>query len=155
MPWILDGNNLAGGRNREAVRRAALAVARSEKVRIVVFFDGGPPAGSGALERLGAVEVRYAGHADGAIVEFLGGNGRGWRVATDDRELQRRSAAVGAEAVPAAAFWRKADAAAAGATGGREAAAGMAGELAWFRDGRGRLPEAPRRVPRRRRPRNG
>jgi len=153
MPWILDGNNLAGGRDREAVRRAALAVARSERVRIVVFFDGRPPAGASAHERLGAVEVRYVGNADGAIADFLGRNGRGWRVATDDRELQRRAAATGAEAVPAAAFWRKADAAATAAGGGAGASVGVADELAYLRDERGRLPDAPARVRRRRRPR--
>lgn len=59
MPWILDGNNLARGGNRERVRRAALALARTERIRLVLFFDGAPPAGSPDTERLGAVDVRY------------------------------------------------------------------------------------------------
>jgi hypothetical protein len=155
MPWILDGNNLARGGDREAVRRAALAVGRREKVRILVFFDGRPPDGAGDVERLGAVEIRYVGHADGAIVAFLREGGRGWRVATDDRELQRRSVATGAEAVPAAAFWQKAEATSARSPGGREdATAGVAQELAYLRDDRRRLPEEPSRIPRRRRPRS-
>jgi hypothetical protein len=87
VPWLLDGNNLAGGGDRAAVRRAALAIARRERVRIVVFFDGAPPPGGAEAEALGPVEIRYARRADDAIVAFLRGAGRGWRVATDDRAL--------------------------------------------------------------------
>lgn len=156
MPWLLDGNNLAGGRDREAVRRAALALARHERVRIRLVFDGAPPAGTGDVEHLGRVEVRYAGHADAAIVAFLRGRGRGWRVATDDRELGRRARAEGAEVVGAAAFWeRVAGAAAQGADDARDAR----GAEASFRavaDTTERLPDAPARVrarkPRRRSP---
>lgn len=155
MPWLLDGNNLAHGGPRERVRRAALAVARLERVRILVFFDGSPPPGAGDSEALGAVEVRYVANADAAIVAFLRPRGRGWRVATDDRELSRLARDTGAEVVSAAAFWRKAAAApaapAAAATGG-----GVADEAAYFRDPGHRLPAAPKRVPRgRRRPGRG
>ena len=154
MPWLLDGNNLAHGGSREKVRRAALAVARRERVRIVVFFDGSPPPGSGDSEMLGAVEVRYVGHADSAIVAFLRPHGRGWRVATDDRELSRLARDAGAETVSAAAFWRKAAAAPAPDDAGGEG--GVADEVAYFRDPGHRLPDTPKRVPRpRRRPGRG
>ena len=105
MPWILDGSNLAGGGDREAVRRATLAVARQERVRFVLFFDGPPPPGSAADERLGRVEVRYVPHADTAIVGYVAGGGAGWIVATDDRALAARVKALGARVVPAAGFW--------------------------------------------------
>ncbi len=154
MPWLLDGNNLAHGGSREKVRRAALALARRERVRILIYFDGSPPPGSGDSEKLGAVEVRYVGHADTAIVAFLRPNGRGWRLATDDRELARLARDAGAEAVSAAAFWRKA--AAAPEPEGSGARGAIADEAAYFRDAGHRLPEAPTRVPRpRRRPGRG
>jgi hypothetical protein len=156
VPWLLDGNNLAHGESRENVRRAALAVARRERVRILIFFDGAPPPGSGDSEMLGAVEVRYVGHADSAIVAFLRPHGRGWRVATDDRELARLARDAGAEAVAAAVFWRKAAAALAAVPAGGGTEPGVADEIAYFRDPGHRLPDAPRRVPRpRRRPGRG
>ncbi len=157
MPWLLDGNNLAGGRDRESVRRAALALARHERVRIHLVFDGAPPAGTGDAEHLGRVEVRYAVHADAAIVTLLRGRGRGWRVATDDRELGRRVRAEGAEVVGAAAFWERVAGAAAAAGADDPRAAGAAEQS--FRgvaDTTERLPDAPARVrarkPRRRSP---
>ena len=155
MPWLLDGNNLARGGSRERVRRAALAVARSERVRILVFFDGAPPAGGSGSEALGAVEVRYVVHADTAIVAFLRPRGRGWRVATDDRELARLAREAGAETVPASAFWRKAESAAAAMPEGGAADAAASDEAAFFRDPAHRLPAAPGRVARRRHPRRG
>ncbi len=147
MPWLLDGNNLAGGRDREEVRRAALTLARRERVRIHIFFDGAPPAGTGQAESLGPVEVRYAADADAAIVAFVRGRGRGWRVATDDRGLARRVRDEGAEVVAAAAFWERAARAAAGAGEGsgrgpestRESLRGLAETTE-------RLPDAPGRV---------
>lgn len=145
MPWLIDGNNLARGGDRESVRRAALALARAERVTIVVFFDGAPPPGGGDFERLGSVEVRYVPHADAAILTFLAGKGRGWRLATDDRALATRARHGGAETVAADAFWRKV--AAAGSTGrGDESVTGgpHGGAVE-------RLPDEPVRVPRRRR----
>ena len=144
MPWVIDGNNLAHGGDRERVRRAVLALARVEKVSIVVFFDGAPPPGGRDREPLGPVEVRYVPHADAAIVAFLDRqHGRGWRLATDDRALATRARHAGAEAVGADAFWR------------RVAAAGdAADERAGGSDAGGaieRLPDEPVRVPRRRR----
>jgi hypothetical protein len=146
VPWALDGNNLAGGSSRDPVRRAALDLARGQRVRIVLFFDGQPPSGGRAVERLGAVEVRYVVNADAAIVALLAGGGRGWRVATDDRGLAARVRASGAEAVGGAAFWAKgerAEKSGAGDTGDRSAARrgriDLDGEIE-------RLPAAPGRV---------
>ncbi len=149
MPWLLDGNNLVHGRDRASVRRAALAVARGERVRILVFFDGAPPPGVGATERLGAVEIRYTVHADTAIVAFLGRSGRGWRVATDDRALGIAARTAGAEVVPSAQFWEKA--ASVAQAPGREAGSGSAAdeEMAYFADTKHRLPGGPRRIARR------
>jgi hypothetical protein len=115
MPWILDGNNLARGQGREQVRVAALALARHERVRIVLFFDGAPPPGSLQVERLGSVEVRYVPHADTAILAVVAGGGRGWKLATDDRSLALRARDSGTEVVAASGFWAKVARAAAAA----------------------------------------
>lgn len=152
MAWIVDGNNVAGGRNRDAVRAAALALARAERVRIVVFFDGAPPPGAAGLERLGAVEVRYTANADSAILTYLSRQARGNRLATDDADLARRARGLGAEVVGAAAFWRKHQRAGAG-TPAEAAAMRVEDEIAFVNDPSNRLPDAPRRVARRRRPR--
>lgn len=149
MPWILDGNNLAGGRDRERVRRAALALARAERVRLVVFFDGAPPPGVPQIERLGAVEIRYVRNADQAIVELLGSRGQGWRVATDDRELAGRVRGTGATVVDAAALWARV-AASGSAPDDREV--GASEPSRGFLDGVEPLAGAPGRVRRRRRP---
>lgn len=151
MPWVLDGNNLAAGRSRDEVRRAALDLARRERVRIVLFFDGAPPAGSPPVERLGAVEVRYAADADAAITAFLGKSGRGWRLATDDRGLAMRARALGADVVSAAACWSRL--APEGGAGGRETGGVPGAEAEPFGAATERLPDAPSRVVRRRRPR--
>jgi hypothetical protein len=156
VPWLLDGNNLARGGDRAAVRRAALAIARRERVRIVVFFDGAPPPGGAEAEALGPVEIRYARRADDAIVAFLRGAGRGWRVATDDRALADAARSAGAEVVPAGSFWRKA----AAAPRSREREDGPASdpreEMGYLSDPRNRLPARPARVaPSRRRRHRG
>ena len=144
MPWILDGNNLARGGNRERVRRAALALARAERIRLLLFFDGAPPAGSPDTERLGQVEVRYVPYADRAILDVVSHRGRGWRVATDDRALAVRVRAAGAECVAAASFWAKA----ANAEADSRADAPSNGTATL--DDVERLADAPARVPRRR-----
>jgi hypothetical protein len=152
MPWVLDGNNLASGRDRERVRRAALALARSERVRIVVVFDGAPPEGSPDRESLGQVDVRYAPNADRAIIELLRASGRGWRLATGDRRLAAQARELGAEVSRASAFWERAGKAET-ETGARNVKpAEVADELAYFHDAGQRLPESPRRVPRRAHP---
>jgi hypothetical protein len=150
MPWVLDGNNLAGGRDRDSVRAAALRLARSQRLRIVVFFDGAPPLGSSDVERLGSVEVRYAPNADAAITAMLSGGGAGWRLATDDTALARRARSYGAEVVRARTFWEKLDGA--DVSTGRTAPVDIEEEIAFFRSGReGVEVDRPRLVPRRRR----
>jgi hypothetical protein len=145
MPWVIDGNNLAGGGDRERVRRAGLALARTERVSIVIFFDGAPPPGVSDRERLGKVEVRYVPHADAAIVSFLADKGRGWRLATDDRGLATRAHHGGVETVPAEAFWQRV---ASAGDGEQEREAGAGGRRGGPVE---RLPDGPVRVPRRRR----
>jgi hypothetical protein len=108
VPWVIDGSNAARGGDRSSVRRAALAIGRAERVRLVVFFDGAPPPGEPDEVRLGAVELRYVAHADGAILRLLGPRGRGWRLVTDDRGLAARARDLGAEVVGTARFWQKA-----------------------------------------------
>lgn len=146
MPWVLDGNNLAGGSHRGPVRRAALSLARQQRVRVVVFFDGEPPSGVPGVERLGAVEVRYVRNADAAITALVAG-GSGFRVATDDRALAAKLRAAGAEVVGSATFWERVSEA-------ESRRAGESGEEKPFSldldAAIQRLPEAPGRVPRRR-----
>jgi hypothetical protein len=150
MPWVLDGNNLAGGGDRDTIRQAALALARRERLRIVLFFDGEPPAGAPSVERLGAVEVRYVPNADEAIVVFLRAQAPGWRLASDDRGLARRARDAGADVVGAANFWERAQRQE--ALAGRSAAApDLACEAAYFHDPDNRLPEPPAHTIRRRR----
>lgn len=150
MPWLLDGNNLAMGGRRASVRDAALAVARQERVRILVFFDGAPPEGVGETEKLGSVEVRYVGHADSAILGFLRHASRGWRLATDDRALSVAARGLGAEVVPCSSFLRKAAAAAQQASQETNRTGDVGEDLAYFADQAHRLPREPGRVPRKR-----
>lgn len=107
MPYLVDGNNVAGGKDRAKVRHAALRLAEREKLRVVVFFDGAPPAGVKEVERLGAVEVRYVPHADTAMLAFLRGAGLGWKVVTSDRRLAEAAKNLKATVLPAQAFWDK------------------------------------------------
>jgi hypothetical protein len=148
MPWLIDGNNVAAGGDRARVRESALALVRHEKLRIVLFFDGVPPPGVPAVERLGRVEVRYAADADRAIVAFLRDAGHGWRVVTDDRELARRSRLAGADVVPGAAFLAKA-----ATVASREpvlrGAVNVKAELEYFADADNRLASGTRRLSRR------
>jgi hypothetical protein len=150
MPWLLDGNNLARGGDRSSVRRAALAMARNERVRILVFFDGAPEPGGATSEKLGPVEIRHARHADTAILAFLSKAGRGWRLATDDRDLGRAARATGAEVVPAASFWRKAEAALQTAGPAAEPVSDVAAEMAYLANESHRLPGRPSRIRRKR-----
>lgn len=151
MPWLVDGNNLGGGGSREEVRSAVLALAHRERIRIVLFFDGAPPPGVPEVERLGPVQVRYVPNADEGIVRFLGERGRGWTVATDDRQLSRRVRDTGAAAVSADAFREKLSST--GGAGGRAPGGpvDVAGELEYFRDSSHRLGGDGRHVLRHRR----
>ena len=107
MPWVLDGNNLAGGADRERVRRAALFLSHREKVQLLVFFDGAPPDGVPEHERLGAVEIRYVSNADRAILAFLAQRKTGVKLVTADRALASKAKALGAEVVAPGVFWQK------------------------------------------------
>jgi len=107
MPWLLDGNNVAGGPHRERVRQAALTLAHREKLRIVVFFDGAPPPGVSAVEKLGSVEVRYVPQADAAILAFLQSSPQGFQLVTSDRDLAQKARRLGVRVLPVEAFWQK------------------------------------------------
>ena len=140
MPWVLDGSNLAGGGDRGAVREAALALARRERISLVVYFDGTPPAGAPPVERLGPVEVRYVPDADAAIVKLVGSKPRSWIVASDDRALARRVRASGARAVAAAVFWKRAAGKGAERPQEGRGVVDVAAEAEYFRDATNRLP---------------
>ncbi|MGC8916842.1 MAG: hypothetical protein ACP5NF_07680 [Thermoanaerobaculum sp.] len=145
MPWVVDGNNVACGQDREGVRKAVLALSHREKLKVVLFFDGPPPEGVPGVERLGAVEVRYVPYADGAIIELLK-TGSGWRLVTSDRELAAKAKGLGAEVVSSRAFWRKLEAFSPSPGDDKEAVRDDD-----FRRGVTPLPSAPGRVRRRRR----
>ena len=62
MPILLDGNNLLhrlpkADRTRAEIRRLVLEVTRHEKSKLIVVFDGPPPAEGRAEESLGRVTV--------------------------------------------------------------------------------------------------
>ncbi len=106
MPVIVDGNNLLHSlppdvRSRHDVRRLMLELARAEKVRATVVFDGPPPPGSPEQEHLGIVTIVYAGSrsADEIIVNRLpkGPNAKNWTVVTDDRALAAQVRHTGAQ----------------------------------------------------------
>ena len=151
MAWLLDGNNLARGGARQRVRRAALEMARAQRSKIVVVFDGAPPPGSVEVERLGQVEVRWVPHADTVILEMLAAGGLGWKLATDDGELARRARETGAEVVSSASFWARIEATTAAVAPSEEPVPLWRRELAFFQDPRNRLPSPPARTVRRRR----
>jgi hypothetical protein len=150
MPWVIDGNNVAAGRSRAVVRSAVLDLARRERLRILVIFDGAPPPGTGEVEHLGRVEIRYVPDADAAIIAFLRAAGVGWRLATDDRDLGRWASEVGADVAGGAEFWSKVEGKARPPTRPEpRQRIDVNGELRYFRDDSHRLEQGPRRVPRR------
>jgi hypothetical protein len=115
MPVLVDGSNLLHAlgpehSRRADVRRLVLERVRRERMRVVVVFDGPPPAGAPARESLGRVTIRYAApaSADDVIVSLLpsGAEARGWTVVTDDRGLAGRVRQRGA-AVRSLAEWRR------------------------------------------------
>jgi hypothetical protein len=106
MPILLDGNNLLhrlpkADRTRVEIRRLVLDAARHEKSKLIVVFDGPPPAEGRAEESLGRVTVLYSApkSADEVIISRLPRTAaaRNWVVITDDRELARRVRECGAE----------------------------------------------------------
>lgn len=103
MPRVIDGDNLLGtwpGRGRgdddkRALVREVDALMRRERRRIVIVFDGSPPAGLSH-----GPDVLYAGRksADAVILELLRAERepRGWTVVTNDRSLADRCRHLGA-----------------------------------------------------------
>lgn len=91
------------------MRRNALDAVRHEGVRLILVFDGPPPAGSPEREYLGRVSVRYSGSdsADDVIVGLLptGRRASEWVVVTDDRGLRDRVRDRGAQ-VRSLSEWR-------------------------------------------------
>jgi hypothetical protein len=115
MPILIDGNNLMHSLSRKPVRRSevrqlVLDSCRRERMTVIVVFDGPPPAGAPAMERLGAVTVLYSQSdtADDVILRRLpsGGPAREWVVVTDDRVLADRARQRGAQ-VRSTAEWRQ------------------------------------------------
>jgi hypothetical protein len=172
MPILVDGNNLLyrlprGMRSRAAVRRMVLDLVRHESTRVLVVFDGPPPAGSPERESLGRVSVLYAGprSADDVIMARLGQapRPREWVVVTGDRGLASRARARGATVRGVAEWQAKLEAAARARDDDRSPAGGMSpAEVqqweAYFASGRPAEPSADREredrpavVPRRRR----
>lgn len=162
MPILIDGNNLLhglprGSRTRSDVRRLALDRVRHEHQRVTVVFDGPPPTGSPEREALGKVSIVWAGSrsADDVIVASLpsGPEARQWVVVTDDRGLARRAQDRGAEVRPLAAWRARSSGRGRGVRAEREThrVGDVASWEAYF-DSRGEDDDAPRRVPRRRRP---
>jgi len=106
MPYLVDGDNLLGtwrDRRRTDRERRALAgeigrLARRERRRFVVVFDGYSLAGPAG------VDVVFAGgsrSADDVILERLRNetDPRGWTVVTSDRSLGDRCRHLGARVV--------------------------------------------------------
>jgi hypothetical protein len=114
VPILVDGNNLlhtlpGGLRRRDEVRRLTLELVRREATRVVVVFDGPPPAGSPAREMLGRLTIVYSGtrSADDVIMASVpsGTGARQWVVITDDLGLRTRARERGAE-VRSVGTWR-------------------------------------------------
>ncbi len=111
MPRLVDGDNLLGnwpGRKRSDADRRRLAhevarLARSDRRRIVLVFDGRPP-----VRSLGA-DVHFSGtgrSADEVILERLRAEDdpRGWIVVTEDRALADQCRYLGARIEKCARF---------------------------------------------------
>jgi predicted RNA-binding protein with PIN domain len=125
MPWLVDGSNVLGAMRvdrhddrakRELVRLLA-GFARAKRTRVTCVFDGPEPASFG--KHLGSVTVVFSGgrSADEVIVERAS-TGRGWSVATSDRELAARVQRREVTVVQATAMLREIEASASGEEGG-------------------------------------
>ncbi len=115
MPILVDGNNLLhqlppARRSRAELRRLCLELVRREGLRVTVVFDGAPPAGTPATERLGRVTILYAAprSADDEIVRRVreARDPRGVTVVTDDHLLAESAAAAGARTMKVSDFAR-------------------------------------------------
>ena len=103
MPRLIDGDNLLGtwpGRGRSDDDKRALlreigGLTRRERRRVVVVFDGAPPAGASY-----GPDVVYSGResADSVILGRLRAerDPKGWIVVTNDRQLADRCRHLGA-----------------------------------------------------------
>ena len=116
MPILVDGNNLLHRlppqhRSRHELRRLCLDLVRREGLRLLLVFDGMPPAGSPPRESLGQVTILYAApqSADDAIIATLppSPEARSFVVVTDDRELTQRARRAGASVRPLREWWPK------------------------------------------------
>ena len=112
MPHVVDGDNLLGswpGRTRSDAEKRQLvreidALARRQRRRIVVVFDGAPPPGVS----FGA-GVHFSGPgrtADAVILDLLKtqSDPRGWTIVTNDRPLADQGRWTGASIESTAAF---------------------------------------------------
>lgn len=112
MPRIVDGDNVLGswpGRSRSDEDKRALVrevdrLVGSERRRVVVAFDGSPPAGLDF-----GPDVLFSGRgrsADAEILAFLRAEAdpRGWVLVTGDRSLADRARWLGATIEPPVTF---------------------------------------------------
>lgn len=106
MSEIVDGNNLMGrlgGGTAEGLVKELADVARARRKKLVVVFDGPPPAGGAKVQPLGDLTIVYAAPrtADEEIVRRIqeSRDPRGLTVVTDDRALAGAVAAAGARTV--------------------------------------------------------
>jgi predicted RNA-binding protein with PIN domain len=114
VPHLVDGDNLLGswpGRTRSDAEKRRLvreigALARRDRRRIVIVFDGSPPPGVSY-----GAGVHFSGpgrNADAVILDLLSkeADPRGWTVVTNDRPLADQGRWTGA-AVESASDFRK------------------------------------------------
>lgn len=142
MPWLIDGSNLLGvmhvdrlsAESKRSLVRMLGAFARVKKTRVACIFDGPEPPLWGRVP--GNVSVVFAGArtGDDVIIERAG-NGRGWSVVTNDRELAARVARRQVEIIAPAVFLREMEEAAANDT----EAAGGDDWSAYFADPKNKL----------------
>jgi hypothetical protein len=119
VPILIDGNNLmhrlpGSERSRGEGRRLTLARSRRERMKVVLVFDGPPPAGVPEREELGSLTVLYSGTASADERIVAAATGPTWVVVTDDRALAARVRQAGAEVRPLATWMEPRPAARAG-----------------------------------------
>lgn len=121
MPWLIDGSNLLGAmrvdrmaeESKRALVRLLASFARARKTRVTLIFDGPEPPSFGRV--LGGLTVVFsAGRPADDLIAERAGQGRGWSVVTNDRGLGERVARAQVEIIPATAFIRQMEEAAAG-----------------------------------------
>lgn len=98
MIYLLDGSNILGGgshRDQSATRelvKAAASLARRQRKKVILFFDGAPSENLASM--IGTLAVRFSGprSADDMIVEAASKTKDPVTVVTADGELGRRVA---------------------------------------------------------------